>query len=318
MSEQSGQNHEEHTWLALRPGNILRQSSGCTMGLDRCRLWALVLESRGVPQLIARDEHYWQILVPAEELSRAEEEIRIFEEKNRHWPPRAPRDALRDNLLVTLSVLLFLGIFHNLRLLEDGGGLFGIAPETWLDAGALQVQKVLEGQWWRVVTALSLHNGWLHLMANLAAGAVFIGRLCQKSGSGPGWTMVLAAGALGNFFNALLQPATHSAVGASTAIFGAVGILGAQGLFPRAQRRGLRRLLPMAGALGLLAFLGASGENTDIGAHLWGFAAGTLIGLISARTPARDIPITARGNVILGATTLLFFLFCWWLALAPA
>ena len=48
-------------------------------------------------------------------------------------------------------------------------------------------------------------------------------------------------------------------------------------------RSNLRRswLLPLAAALGLLALLGASGENTDIGAHLFGFLAGIGLGLVS-------------------------------------
>ncbi len=283
------------------------------MDLDRCRLWALVLEARGISLLAACDEQGWKILVPAADLMRAEEEIRTYEEKNRFWPPRVEPASARDNLLVTLSLLLLLGIFHNLRALDSN--LLGIAPETWLEAGAMQVQKVRDGQWWRVVTALSLHNGGLHLLANLAAGALFIGRLCRRSGSGRGWAMVLAAGALGNAINAVLQSPSHTAVGASTAIFGAVGILGAQGLFPRAQRRRLRRLLPVAAALGLLAFLGTSGSNTDVGAHLWGFAAGLLIGWVSSRRGSHQKPAAETGNIILGAAALVLFLFCWWLAL---
>ena len=39
--------------------------------------------------------------------------------------------------------------------------------------------------------------------------------------------------------------------------------------------------LPLAAALGLLALLGASGENTDIGAHLFGFISGIWLGLLS-------------------------------------
>ncbi len=313
-SQQQEQDQEQdNSWLALRSAVILHNAADVGLDFDRCRIWALVLEARGINLLAACDEQGWKIMVPAADLLRAEDEIRTYEEKNRFWPPRIHPTPARDNLLVTLSLLLLLGIFHNLRMLETD--LFGIAPGMWLEAGAMQVQKVRDGQWWRIVTALSLHNGGLHLMANLVAGALFIGRLCRRSGSGRGWAMVLAAGALGNATNALLHPVPHSAVGASTAIFGAVGILGAQGLFPRAQRRRLRRLLPVAGALGLLAFLGTSGSNTDIGAHLWGFAAGLLTGWVSSRNSPRQIPANDAGSIILGAAALVIFLFCWWLAL---
>jgi membrane associated rhomboid family serine protease len=313
-SQQQKQDQEQDNfWLALRPGKILHDATDGGMDFDRCRLWALVLEARGINLLAACDDQGWKILVPATDLMRAEDEIRTYEEKNRFWPPRIHSAPVRDNLLATLSLLLLLGIFHNLRILETD--LLGIAPQKWIEAGAMQVQKVRDGQWWRVVTALSLHNGGLHLMANLAAGALFIGRLCRRSGTGRGWAMVLAAGALGNAINAVLQSPSHTAVGASTAIFGAVGILGTQGLFPRAQRRGLRRLLPVAAALGLLGFLGTSGSNTDVGAHLWGFAAGLLIGWISSRDSSKQPPLADTANTVFGLAALALFLFCWWLAL---
>jgi membrane associated rhomboid family serine protease len=313
-SQQQDQDQEQDNfWRALRPGEILPDATDARLDFDRCRLWALVLEARGINLLAACDEQGWKILVPAADLMRAEEEIRTYERKNRFWPPRIPSAPARDNLLTTFSLLLLLGIFHNLRVLETD--LLGIASEAWIEAGAMQVQKVRDGQWWRVVTALSLHNGGLHLMANLAAGALFIGRLCRRSGTGRGWAMVLAAGALGNAINAMLQFPSHTAVGASTAIFGAVGILGTQGLFPRAQRRGLRRLLPVAAALGLLGLLGTSGSNTDVGAHLWGFAAGLLIGWFSFRNSPRQPQASDTGDLFFGVAALALFLFCWWLAL---
>jgi rhomboid protease GluP len=48
-------------------------------------------------------------------------------------------------------------------------------------------------------------------------------------------------------------------------------------------RHPLRRrlLLPIAAALALLAFLGTEGERTDVGAHLFGFLAGALLGLLT-------------------------------------
>jgi rhomboid protease GluP len=43
------------------------------------------------------------------------------------------------------------------------------------------------------------------------------------------------------------------------------------------------RIAPIVAGLGLLAFTGTSGENTDLGAHLFGFIAGFGGGLAIAR-----------------------------------
>ena len=106
-------------------------------------------------------------------------------------------------------------------------------------------------------------------------------RLSRLLGSGRAWFLVLCAGSLGNFLNALVQSPDHRSIGASTAVFGAVGLLATINMFHF--RSNLRRSwsMPIAAALGLLALLGASGENTDIGAHLFGFIAGIGLGFVS-------------------------------------
>jgi membrane associated rhomboid family serine protease len=43
------------------------------------------------------------------------------------------------------------------------------------------------------------------------------------------------------------------------------------------------RIAPIVAALGLLAFTGTAGENTDLGAHLFGFLAGIGLGVALAR-----------------------------------
>jgi rhomboid protease GluP len=137
-------------------------------------------------------------------------------------------------------------------------------------------------------TALSLHADPLHLMSNLASGVIFGIFVAQILGSGVAWLTILLAGALGNALNALVQSPEHTAIGASTAIFGALGIL--SGYMRRSRvvpwRGGLRRWAPLGAGIMLLAFLGFSGERTDIGAHVAGFAMGGVMGFILA--PAAD------------------------------
>ena len=43
----------------------------------------------------------------------------------------------------------------------------------WAATGAAQAGLNCDGQWWRTITALSLHADVLHLMSNLASGVIF-------------------------------------------------------------------------------------------------------------------------------------------------
>ena len=175
----------------------------------------------------------------------------------------------------------------------------------------------MEGQWWRLVTALTLHADWQHLLGNLLIGGVFISRLCRDLRSGPAWLLLLAAGALGNLANAWLQNPAHRAVGASTAIFGAVGILAAISMVRyRHNLRPRRRwVLPVAAALGLLAMLGAGGENTDLGAHLFGFLFGLPLGFgVELLVEKRGRPGRAW-NAIFALAAVAVATGAWWSAL---
>ena len=71
----------------------------------------------------------------------------------------------------------------------------------------------------------------------------------------------------------------HQSVGFSTAVFAAIGLL--SGLQEQHSRWALFKLLvPIGAGIGLLAMLGTGGERTDLGAHLFGFVCGLMIGLV--------------------------------------
>lgn len=85
-------------------------------------------------------------------------------------------------------------------------------------------------------------------------------------------------------------PHVHLSVGASTAVFGALGILVAlvwrRGFLRHTPWR--RRFAPIFAGIALLAYTGTAGENTDLGAHLFGFVAGLGIGWALARDALLD------------------------------
>lgn len=303
----------EGGWRAL-PARLTPPAAEPTLSTRQVRAWALALEARQIPCRVEAHGAGWRLLVPPERFATALDELQQLEAENRNWPPPLPPASPQsDNLLTTLSVLFLLGIFHNLIRLDLLGHLAG----DWIGRGNADAGAIRAGEWWRAVTALTLHADGIHLLGNLLIGGVFAILLCRALGSGLAWSLTLAAGVLGNLLNAWLQAPLHRSVGASTAVFGAVGLLAAINPF---RHRGLRRRwhLPLAAALALLALLGSEGENTDLGAHLFGLAAGLGLGLPAGLLLRRHGQPRPWVDALLALAALALVGGAWWAALRSA
>lgn len=303
----------DRDWLPIPPDLGDGRMSG-PIPVRRADLWALVLHAREIPCRQERAGLGRTLLVPSDRLEDALDELRLFEEENRDWPPATPVPVpLVENTLATLSILLLVATFHNITQLRHP--IPGFGPIDWVGIGGAAAGAIRDGQWWRTVTALTLHSGPVHLLGNLLIGGFFIVVLCRQLGSGLAWCLLVLSGILGNLANALFQPAYHNSIGASTLVFGAVGILGAIHLAQPGRRWRRRWLLPVAAALALLAMLGTEGDNTDLGAHLFGFACGAPLGLVAGYLTDRLGYPGRRGNVLLACAAALVPVVAWWAAL---
>ena len=293
-------------WWAERLPALLTSRNG--------HLWALVLEARAIPCYLEPGDLNWHLLVPASRFAAAVHELHLYEEENRFWPPPPPAARpLSENTLATLSVLVLLATFYNITRLDIS--LPGMPPPDWIALGNANPSQIGEGEWWRSVTALTLHANWLHLFSNLSIGGIFIVSLCRELGSGLAWSLILGSGVLGNLVNSLVQPPGHRSIGASTAVFGAVGILAALSMVRSRNRVSKRWLLPAAAALALLALLGTEGEHTDLGAHLFGFVSGMGLGLGAEYLVERYGRPTLRLNALMAMASILVVVWAWWDAL---
>jgi membrane associated rhomboid family serine protease len=307
----SGEQHRDRTedvWLPVHPRNAV------SLTKSQARSWALVLDSRFIPCCIKSDGIDWQLLVPPEHLESALKELCLYEEKNRFWPPPLPTTRkLVENTLPTISVLILLASFYNLTLLDISITGRGIVDLN--EIGIAHAAKILDGDWWRLVTALTLHADLIHLLGNLTIGGVFIILLCRELGSGLAWSLLLGTGILGNLLNAWLQSSVHRSLGASTAVFGAVGLMTAISSVRYRHQLKRRWFIPVAAGLALLAILGTEGKNTDLGAHLFGFGFGLLSGLFTEHLTGKFGRPDPLLNILLAFAAAGVVTVAWWAAI---
>lgn len=247
--------------------------------------YALVLAARRIQSFIAPEGGFMALYVALEDAAKAHDELTAYDSENVKPPPesgpRRPPLPRVEVAMVYWAVLLFFfaAARHNAFSID------------WLEAGAAQTGSMLHGEWWRAVTALCLHAGGAHILGNLVFGTAFLLLLAQVTGAGMACLSMVVTGAAGNILNALVQPSAHTSIGASTAIFGGLGILAVLRQVHGSHRvlAALRRWTPLAGGVGLLVFLGFSGKNTDVFAHVLGFGSGLAAGWMLARWK-RDWP----------------------------
>jgi membrane associated rhomboid family serine protease len=242
--------------------------------------YGLMLQSIGIEQGILQSEGGYRLLVHPDDAQRATGQVERYTAENVGWPPR---DEVELNLSEgVLAALVYAGMLLSTNALATGGA-FG---RDWVATGSSSVEAIFAGEWWRTITALSLHADWSHLLNNLLFGGLFALLACEILGAGLGLTAISLSGVLGNALNALARPPEFSAIGASTAVFGALGLLVA---YQWSQRHSLaynrvRRWGPVLGGSVLLAMFGMSAnERIDVVGHATGFLAGGMIGLALGR-----------------------------------
>jgi len=152
------------------------------------------------------------------------------------------------------------------------------------------------------------------LMMNLGAGTAIGFLASRQMGVGTAWLLTVLGAGMANFSEALASVPAHQSVGASTAVFAALGLLAAHSwrTYGVLAKTSLRRRAPIIAGVALLGFLGTAGEGTNLVAHLFGFTYGAMLGILAAqpgftRLFAR-IPQWSYGVIALGVIALSWFL----------
>src|ERR1700730_12321254 len=219
---------------------------------------SLVLDQEGIAhELRGVGEEQWALAIDDGDAVRAEAVLAAFELEN-PLLPRAPEKPRPMAGAVACGLVFFLAVLA----IHVWTGPHSASSE-WFERGSADAAAILRGEWWRSVTAFTLHGDAGHAVGNAVLG---------------GLLLALLAGVAGTLAAAWRVRRDFVSIGASTAVFGALGALAA---FPQHRRR---PWIPLGAGLALLAFLGTS-KRADLAGHLCGFLAGLLLGTVASRLP---------------------------------
>ena len=242
--------------------------------------WALVLASQNIEATIARREDGgWGLLVQSRDVAAAVAALRQYHIENRGWQWRQELPAtglvFHAGSLLWVAALAASYYFCETRFpkLEE--------------LGIIDSNAVRAGQWWRLFTAITLHENLPHLTANLTSGCLFLGLAMARFGGGVALLAAFVAGAAGNLASVYCY-GEHRSLGASGMVMAGLGLLAAQSIdwWRHGGKTGTLLWRGGAAAFLILVLFGFSPE-ADVVAHVGGFVAGALLGaVLSLARPA--------------------------------
>lgn len=272
--------------------------------------WLLVLTAEGIPAELIRVDNGFSVKVASECRARAQAILTSWQQERLERARRLALPPIRDATpmefaaayacaLALLGFHLGLEASHRLEALHE--------------VGNSQAVLVLEGEVWRLVTALTLHADLPHVLGNTLFGGFFLAAVSARLGFGVAVLSFVVTGTLGNLANAIYYGSAHHSIGASTGVFGLVGVLAGLAAWQRHRTAlpGRGAWVAFGAALAIVAMLGSGGPDIDFSAHLFGLVAGGLTGLLLA-VPLASRP---RWNPLaqgLGAATALCLVFGAW------
>jgi len=208
----------------------------------------------------------------------------------------------RPARVTPVVVALNVSVFAIMAAMTRKLGRF--APQELLDWGANYGALTVNGQWWRLLTAMFEHWSVLHLVLNMWA-LWNAGNLTERLfGRGTYLLIYLTCGILAGLGSVAWDP-SHYSVGASGAIF---GVFGAFLAFFLKERRQIppstlrRHWLSTAAFVVFNLVTGAMQPAVDNAAHVGGLLSGIALGFILARPldreARRSFPLAACMGVL--------------------
>jgi membrane associated rhomboid family serine protease len=201
------------------------------------------------------------------------------------------RPATFTFVFLTFNVFVFL-LMHLWGADSDNDAVASAALRLF---GAKYNSLINQGEWWRLVTPVFIHIGWLHLVVNMYSLFMlgpYVERLYGAARFVFFWVATGIAGVAASYFASrvggrpgvlgqfLFRGGDGPSAGASGALFGLVGVLFVFGIkFRHELPDGFKRAfgMGMLPTILLNLFIGYTIPFIDNAAHLGGLAAGMLL-----------------------------------------
>ena len=174
---------------------------------------------------------------------------------------------------------------------------------TLMAFGVKANTAIAKGQWWRFVTPIFLHIGWLHLIFNSYALWIVGPQVEKLYGSARFVILYVVTGVAGVFGSYMFHPYSESA-GASGAIFGLFGVLLVFGIRYRSAIPPFFKRAVGTGVLPVIVInliIGLTIPGIDNSAHIGGLLAGALLAAVVPfqKPGAETAPVFRTVQVVL-------------------
>jgi membrane associated rhomboid family serine protease len=237
--------------------------------------------------MVDKSEQGWGLVVAEADYDRALALLHQYKRENRgwRWKQQLPGSGFLFHWGALVWVAAMAAFYYwTMRAFPQLQG-----------AGVMEPERVAAGQWWRLFTAITLHENLEHLAANLVTGGLFLGLAMARYGPGVAMLAAFLAGAAGNCADLVVYSGGSQSLGASGMVMGALGLLSVHSFSIWRKYPPARRLVLRGAAAGfLILVLLGFGPGTDMLAHVGGFLAGAVLGLaLNAVRPA----LLQRGTV---------------------
>jgi len=236
--------------------------------------YALVVLAMNLDCLITIEPEGYLIHANESFTSSILEEFRLYQLEQQNAPKPSPIPVFGSGVEWALAWALVLLICFS-RQLENPSMSQRLMNSSTEVIGNLQL--------YRPLTSLFLHADFEHLMGNVVFGVIFGVLVANTYSPLLGWGLVLLSGSLGNLLTSWIHyPDAFRSLGASTGVFGALGLLVASGLSvawdERSYRKGLRAFTPLIAGAMIFMMNGIGGPEVDSLSHLTGMSFGILLG----------------------------------------
>jgi len=239
------------------------------------RDFCLVLSSQHIRYVVSQNEMGpWEIFVREEDLYIAQTQIALYKQENPDWekefvvlPVLRPSTQPLWFLLIPLACTFLQVHYPHIK-----------------ELGLSDAARILNGEWWRIFTAQTLHNSNYHLVSNMLSGFFVFSLIAFKMPLSRIAPFIILAAALANLETAFIMK-DYRAAGFSSTVFAGLGALATLEVRVLKRENLYRRMVPWFAVFLLAVFLGVGDESGKV--DIWGHFLGLIMGAIAGFAPPK-------------------------------